>query len=592
MVENHQPAQIPPVRYIVRFPERSSHYLSIEANFVTHAIGELEVFLPVWTPGSYLVREYARNIEAISATGSAGEPLPCCKSRKNRWRILTNGASEVRVSYKVYCREMSVRTNWVEDSFALLNGAPTFVAVAAYLGQPHEVHLELPPDWTKAVTGLAEISPGGHRYLAPDYDTLADSPILCGNPAIYQFEVDGLPHVLANEGEHGVWDGPRSVADTEKLVRQHRQFWGSLPYRKYVILNILNEASGGLEHANSVCLMASRWATRTRRNYLRWLNLVSHEFFHVWNAKRLRPVELGPFDYENENYTRSLWIAEGITEYYAPLTTRRAGLCTPAEYLESLSDAIRVLQTTPGRLEQSLEQSSFDAWIKLYRPDENSINSTISYYTKGTVAAWLLDARIRRGAGNAKSLDDVMQAAFERYSGERGFSPEEFKSIASEIAGAPLDAFFRRTVESTEEFDYSEALDWFGLRFKQLEKSGCAPAIGLPAIGMPIIGITTRTDNGRLLVTRIPRDTPAAGSGLMVDDEILAIDNFRVRPDQLSQRLECYKPGDQISILVSRREVLTRVEVTLGVEPAVWQLEILPDQNRTQEENFRGWLGL
>jgi predicted metalloprotease with PDZ domain len=356
-----------------------------------------------------------------------------------------------------------------------------------------------------------------------------------------------------------------------------------LPYERYTFLNLLTEASGGLEHRNSACLMESRWATRTRKAYVGWLNLVSHEFFHVWNAKRLRPAELGPFDYESENYTRSLWVAEGLTSYYGPLAVRRAGLSTTEEYLSGLSEDIRKLQSTPGRLVQSAEQSSFDAWIKLYRPDENSVNTTMSYYVKGAIVGWLLDARIREATNGAKSLDDVMRTAFARYSGDKGFTTEEFKGIASEIAGAALDGFFGKTVESTAELDYAHALEWFGLRFKEPDASHATHAV---------LGCATHADHGRLVVTKVPRDTPAAQSGISVDDEILAIDDFRVRPDHISKRLECYKPGDRVSLLLVRRDVLKRVEVTLGEEPRPWTLEVLPAATEKQRRNLAAWLGL
>lgn len=543
--------------------------------------------MPVWTPGSYLVREYARNVEAISVADPAGKPLSFSKSAKNRWRVETDGAPEIRFAYRVYCREMSVRTNWVEDSFALLNSAPTFVTRLDCLDWPHELRLELPPEWKTAITGLPEAPDGeAHHYLAEDYDALVDSPILCGNPAVHTFEVDGIPHYLVNEGERGVWDALRATADVEKLVRRHRELWGSLPYRKYVLLNLLTEATGGLEHRNSACVMTSRWATRTRKGYLGWLNLVSHEFFHVWNVKRLRPVELGPFDYENENYTRSLWIAEGITEYYGPLTVRRAGLSSAEEYLASLSETIHSLQSTPGRLVQSAEQASWDAWIKLYRPDENSGNTSISYYTKGAVAAWLLDARIRQSTGNTKSLDDVMRLAFAGFSGDRGFTTEEFKALACDVAGIPLGGFFQHTVESTDELDYTQALDWFGLRFKPPE----TPKDGGVIRG--VIGCETRIDHGRLIVKRVPRGTPASEAGLSVDDEIIAIDDFRVRPDQISHRLESYRPGDKVSILLARRDVLMRLDLRLGDEPKRWALEILPDATDAQKRNLSAWLGL
>ena len=368
-------------------------------------------------------------------------------------------------------------------------------------------------------------------------------------------------------------------------MRQTRDIWQrALPYSKYVFLNLLTEIGGGLEHRNSVCMMTSRWATRTRRGYLSWLDLVvSHEYFHVWNVKRLRPVELGPFDYETENPTRSLWVAEGITDYYAPLILRRAGLSETKEYLgtetppapASLSTVIATLQSTPGRLLQSAEQSSFDAWIKLYRPDENSANTTISYYTKGAVAAWLLDARIRRSTDGAKSLDDLMRLALGKFSGETGFTTAEFKALAETVAGVPLAEFFRHTVESTDELDYTEALDWFGLGFKH-EKPAAAS-----------LGVDTKIDNGRLSIKSISSQSPASDSGLSVDDEIIAIDDFRVRPDQLTQRLENYKPGDRVTILVSRRDQLIRIPLEICEEPAKWQVEIRPDASERQKGNTR-----
>jgi predicted metalloprotease with PDZ domain len=577
------------VHYTVRFPDPHSHYANIEAA-IPVSEPSVEIFMPVWTPGSYLVREYARNVEDVAATGDAGKQLEVVKSRKNRWRIETGGAREIHVTYRVYCREMSVRTNWVEDSFALLNGAPTFMTLAGPQKLNYDVRLQMPAAWKTSASGLEET--GANHFIAPDYDTLVDSPIVAGNPSVYRFEVDGIPHFLVNVNEDGVWDGKRSAADTEKIVRQYLAMWGSLPYKKYVFLNLITEAGGGLEHKNSVCMMTNRWATSTRRGYVNWLSLAAHEYFHAWNVKRLRPVELGPFDYESENPTKSLWVSEGFTDYYGDLTVRRAGLSTVAEYLgatpeagpaSGLSGVINALQNTPGRLVSSAEQASFDAWIKLYRPDENTGNTSISYYTKGAVVGWLLDARIRKATNGAKSLDDLMRAAFAKYSGDKGFTPEQFKATAEEVAGAPLREFFRKSVESTEELDYTEALEWFGLRFRE-------PASAAPAKAWT--GAETKNDAGRLVVTRVPRGTPAFDSGLSVDDEILAIGDFRVRAEQLSQRLDNYRPGEEVSLLVARREKLNRIELILGQEPARrWQLEVRPDATVEQKRHFEAWVG-
>jgi predicted metalloprotease with PDZ domain len=574
-----------PIRYTLSFPAPQTHYVEVTASVPTGRRADVDLMMAVWTPGSYLVREYARNVEAVTASGPDGRALNVDKSKKNHWRIATGGAPAITLKYRVYCREMSVRTNWVETDFALLNGAPTFITLADLSPRPHEVILNPASGWKRSITALPAMGGGDHRYRAPDYDTLVDSPIVIGNPAVYDFEVDGKKHSLVNVGEGGVFDGARAAKDLETIVKEDRRLWGFLPYDRYVFFNMITESGGGLEHKNSTVLMTNRWSTRTRRAYLAWLDLASHEYFHAWNVKRLRPAELGPFDYENENITRSLWIAEGFTDYYADLQVLRAGLQTRDEYLEDLSSTIELLQTTPGRLVQSAEMASFDAWIKYYRPDENSNNTTISYYTKGTVIAFLLDAKIRKATNGTKSLDDVMRAAYQKFSGPKGYTPEEFRAVAEQVAATSLQAFWDTAVESTSELDYTETLDTVGLRFKPAPP----PAADRPA--KPWLGISTRIDNGRLIVTQVQRDSPADVAGLNVDDEILAIDDFRVRADRLDNRLEQYQRGDKVAFLVARREQLVRIPVTFGTEPAKgWRLELNPAATDTQRRQLDAWL--
>ena len=579
-------AQTPaePIRYTVGFPAPQTHYMEVTATVPTERRADVELMMAVWTPGSYLVREYERNVEGVSASAPDGRALAVLKSDKNRWRVTTGGSSTVTVKYRVYGHEMSVRTNWIEAGFALVNGAPTFLTLADRTTRAHEVVITPAAGWAKSLTALPEMPGGPHRYRAPDFDTLTDSPIVVGNPAVYEFTVDDKKHYLVNEGEGGVFDGARAAKDLEAIVREYRRMWGFLPYDRYLFLNLLTESGGGLEHKNSSVLMGTRWATRTRRAYNAWLDLASHEFFHVWNIKRLRPVELGPFDYENENHTRSLWIAEGVTDYYADLTLHRAGLITRDEYLDSLSDKIEELQTTPGRLVQSAEMASFDAWIKYYRPDENSINTSISYYTKGSVVALLLDARVRKATNGARSLDDVMKAAYEKYSGMRGYTADEFRAVVEQVAGVSMKAFWDQAVTGTDELDYKEALETLGLRFRSV-------AVPAERPGKPWLGINTRNDAGRLVVSQVRRDTPALAAGLNVDDEILAIDDYRVRADRLDNRLEQYKPGDKVTLLVARREQLLRLPLTLGTEPPrSWRLEVNPSANDAQQSGRGRWL--
>jgi len=572
------------IRYTLRFPAPQTNYVEVEAVVPTDGRASIDMMMAVWTPGSYLIREYERNVEAVKAMAGTAV-LRGDKTAKNRWRITTGGSRDVTVTYRVYSHEMTVRSNWVDADFAMLNGAPTYLTLVESGARPHDVRLELPAAWKTSVTGMPDAPDGApNHYRAPDYDTLVDSPIAAGNPAIHRFTVSGKAHLLVDVGEGGVFDGERAARDLARIVAADERFWGSLPYDKYVFFNLLVNAGGGLEHKNSVMMMASRWATGTREKYLGWLGLASHEFFHAWNVKRLRPLELGPFDYERENYPRSLWISEGLTDYYGDLQLARAGLCTPDEYLHHLSGAIRGLQTTPARLTQTAEMASFDAWIKQYRPDDNTVNSTISYYTKGEVLGFVLDARIRAATGEAKSLDDVMRLAFARYSGARGFTPEDFRKTASEIAGAELGPWFVRALESTEELDYGPALDWFGLEFR--------PPPPAPPNPPGWLGVKLRIEAGRLLVENVPRGTPAYDAGVNPGDEILAIDDFRVLPEELGARLAAYRTGRKIVLLVSRREELKRLDVTLGVEPPDrWTLQNRPDPTPQQRTHLSNWTG-
>lgn len=564
-----------PIRYTLRFPAPQNNYVEVEATVPTEGRATIDMLMAVWTPGSYLVREYERNVEGVKAA-AGGRTLSVEKTLKNRWRITTGGAPAVTLSYRVYSHELTVRSNWVDADFAMLNGAPTFITLAETGGRPHEVRLELPAAWKTSVTGMPD-APGGapHHYRASDYDMLVDSPIVAGNPQIHRFTVDGKPHLLVDVGEGGVFDGVRAARDLERIVQADRGFWGALPYDKYVFFNVLVNASGGLEHRNSVMMMASRWLTGTRERYLPWLSLASHEYFHLWNVKRLRPIELGPFDYEHENYPRSLWISEGLTDYYADLQLVRAGLYAPEDYLRELSAIIRTLQTTPGRLTQTAETASFDAWIKQYRPDDNTVNSTISYYTKGAALGFVLDARIRAATGDTKSLDDVMRLALARYSGAKGFTPDDFRTTASEVAGTDLSGWFRRALETTEEIDYGPALDWYGLDMPA-RPSGEASAW---------LGANTKTDAGRLIVENVPRGTPAYAAGVNPGDEILAIDDFRVLPATIETQLSAYRPGRKVVLLVARRDELKRLDVTLGEESRDrWNLQpragATPEQRR------------
>ena len=573
-----------PIRYTLSFPAPHTHYLEVEASYPTEGRAHIDLMMAVWTPGSYLIREYERHVEALTAADGARTPLAIEKTRKNRWRITTNGAAAVWVRYRVYAHEMSVRTNWVDDEFAMVNGAPTFITLLESPSRRvHEVRVVLPQSWTKSFSAMP---PGlaGNTYVARDYDTLVDSPIVAGSPSVYEFSAGGKPHYLVNFRERGVWNGPQAARDLAKVADTIARFWGDVPFDRFYFFNVIGSAENGLEHKSSTLLNVPLDATKTREGYLEWLSLASHEYFHSWNVKRLRPVELGPFDYENEVYTRALWFVEGVTDYYADLFLARSGVATPDEYLRALSEQVRSLQTTPGRLEQPVEQASYDAWIKYYRSDENTPNSAISYYVKGAVIGFVLDAHIRRATAGARSLDDVMRLMYTRFSADKGFSRDELRASVAEVVGPAhardVRAWLARALETTAELDYTDALAWFGLRI--------APRASAPRA---YLGVATRTEDGKTIVSGIRRGSPAAAARLSLLDEIAAINGEPLEEGELADRLARVSPGSKIVLTTKRRNETRTIEMVLPADPGhAWELSPAPGATRDQSQHLDAWL--
>ncbi|EDY82617.1 peptidase, M61 (glycyl aminopeptidase) family protein [Verrucomicrobiia bacterium DG1235] len=584
------------ISYTLQFPDASRHYMDVEMRVPTDGADIIDLFMPVWTPGSYLVREYSRNVISLEAEDLTGGDLDVSKTIKNRWRVDAGGSEWIVVRYRLFCREINVRGNWVESDFAVINGAPTFLSVVDDYQRPYRVTVDLPAEWERTCSPLA---PAGdeNSYWAPDFDTLVDSPLIAGAPQVDRFEVDGVDHFLVTLGGGGVWDNARVARNVQHLVKTQRDFWGGLPYSEpYYVFNLLTGSRGGLEHRQSLMMTADRWYSMNRGGVRSWLSLVSHEFFHVWNGKRLRPVELGPFEYEHENYCSSLWVVEGITSYYQHVLLARAGYNTNDQYLGALSGSIAGTERTPGRFVQSLSASSFDAWIKAYRREENSVNALFSYYSGGAVAGFLIDAEIQRASGGEASLDDVLLEAYEHFSGEQGYSESEFISLASEVAGEDLGPWFDRLVRQPGAFDYQPALDWFGLEFEHSKSSASSGFFPVPEepVDNPKgwLGASTSGSGGIVKVTSVPSDTPAAAAGLCVDDEIIALDQSRVDEKQLKRIVGLLGAGKEVELLVSRQGLLRTLKVTLGEEPQeTWRLRFRNEMSEEQKVRVEKWLG-
>jgi len=573
------------IYHTLGFADRLHHYVSVESRFPAQPGKPLILYMPVWTPGSYLVREYARHVGAVTAQDSHQRPLQIHKISKNRWRVEAGERQQVTVRYRVYAHEMSVRTSWVDTDFALLNAATIYLVPVGGEALAQRIQLQLPAGWTKVATAMQ--AHGQNEYRARDFDQLIDSPMVMGDLTRYEFTVDGKPHALVNVLQPADWDGKASAEDVATIVQVQSRFWGGLPYARYQFLNLIVGARGGLEHKASTTLMTRPLMMRKREDYIAWLGTVSHEFFHTWNVKRLRPEALGPFDYEHENYTSSLWIAEGFTSYYGPLLLRRAGLITSKEYFKNLARDLRRLDETPGQAVRSAAQSSLDAWIKLYRPDENTINSAVSYYTKGAIIAFVLDSRIRAAAHGHKSLDDVMREAYRRYSGTRGYTPEQFNAVVVDLADESTANWLQRVSRRRQALDYRSALDFYGLTLNKREtvkKGEPEPE----AVGW--LGETLVPDSERLLIRQLRKGTPAYVAGLDAGDEILGLNDYRVTRAGWNKRLEHYSPGAKVTLLVDRRGRLLEIPARLGRRPAkIWKLKVAEDAGMEQTQHLKNW---
>jgi len=454
-----------PIVYVIRVPAPETHIAEVEARIPATGSATLELMLPNWSPGYYALGNYASEVQKLSAHTPEGVALAVEHPQPNRWVVTTLGAKTVVLEYGLHCQSHFVTGSWIGMDSAVINGPSTFIVPLEHAGRAFELDLERPAVWKQSICAL-DPAPDGNpdHFSASDYDVLLDAPLVAGTLSLHEFEVGGSKHILADFGELGVWDGGAAAEALARIADEHRRFLGKLPFKRYVFLNAFRRGAGGLEHANSTLLSSAPTPKEPLPTH-RWLEYVSHEYFHAINVKRLRPIELGPFDYEKLPQTPSLWISEGLTTWFGDLAVVRSGVGTREQFLASLSGDIRKLQTTPGRLVQTLAEASLTAGTSSNSGVGGDPQRTISYYEKGTVVGFLLDARIRRQSGGKKGLDDLMRLAYARYSGEHGFTPAQFLACASLTAGADLSDFFHRALETTEELDYTEALDWFGLRF-------------------------------------------------------------------------------------------------------------------------------
>lgn len=515
----------------------------------------LDFKLPAWTPGYYWLANFAKNVVNFNVTDERGTLLAWNKTTKNTWHVQPGKATVIAVEYDVYAFTQSVADPFLDDDHGYISPAGVFMYIDGALRNPATVTLKPAPQWTTISTGLDPLPARKDTFFARDFDVLYDSPILLGNQEVLSFSVQGILHRVVLE-EPEKFNHTEFTADLKRMVEAAVAIIGDIPYSHYTFL-IMGEGQGGLEHQNSTAVFSGggRYDTSDREGYKRWLAFLAHEYFHLYNIKAIRPIALGPFNYDEENYTNMLWVSEGFTVYYEYLILNRAGLLSREDCLGLLRGNIMSYENIPGHLVQSATQSSFDTWIQFFNRSDNAANTTISYYDKGAALGMLLDLKIRNDTRNKRSLDDVMRSLYHTFYKEkkRGFTDDEFRKVCEEVAGSSLEEIFRYA-STVQEIDYRKYFSYAGLAIEVDWKE-------LPSA---YFGAAVMENDDGLVITGVSSDSPARQSGLNGQDIILSVNGTRASRAILNDVIGTAKPGDTISLNVMHRGKTRRTDVVLG----------------------------
>jgi predicted metalloprotease with PDZ domain len=591
-----------PTRYRIAPLDAHAHLYEVAVTVDAPDRAGQRFSLPTWIPGSYLIREFARHFVAVRAD-AGGTPVALAKTAKNEWQAAPC-AGPLTLTAHVYAFDLSVRAAYLDATRGYFNGPCVFLCPAGRERAPCVVDIAQPQGaafagWRVATTLPRAGAPpyGFGLYAAADYDELIDHPVTTGRFELAHFEAGGVPHDIAISGRHAA-DLPRLAADLARVCQWQIDLFGGAPFPRYLFEVVaVGDGYGGLEHRSSTSLVCRRdelphaGAEGITDEYLNFLGLASHEYFHAWNVKRIKPAAFTPYDLARENYTRQLWAFEGITSYYDDLALARSGLIPPARYLELLGRTVTTVLRTPGRHAQSVAESSFDAWIKYYRQDENSGNAIVSYYAKGALVGCALDLTLRRD-GRA-SLDDLMRALWERYGRRDVGVPEDgIAVLASELAGRDLTDFFARYVDGTEDPPLPELLASFGVAFHVRAAADAKDRGGKPGSGTPprcTLGLRAGADRKLAFVRR---DGPAARAGLSAGDTLVAVGGLKATPERIAAVLAQRAPGDVVEVHAFRRDEFMTFAVTPAPAPddTCW-LTLAADAAPEALARRRGWLG-
>ena len=571
------------IAYSVHMSKPQNHYFEVEMSISQINQKSLIVKLPVWAPGSYLVREFSKNINLVRAFNEQGKELEITKYAKNAWQIKTTGIKSLKVRYEVYSFELSVRTSFLDLTHGYISGPGIFMYVDNFKDTKGILKI-FPFEKFKKINTALPIAPlelQGDAYQAfefENYDQLVDCPIEIGNQVVFEFNAAGVKHTVAMYGEAN-YNIPLLKVDMAKIIESETAVFGFNPNKNYLfIIHNVPGGDGGLEHVNSTTLSVNRW-TYAGADYLGFLNLVAHEYFHLWNVKRIRPIELGPFNYDQEVYTSLLWVMEGFTSYYDELMMLRTGYYSQAEYLTKLQSLINYAEGSVGSRVQPVAHASFDAWIKSYRPNENSANTTMSYYSRGAVIAAAIDAMIINKYNGTKCLDHFMQHLYKTYYEKlnRGFTVAEFKNELAIFTGQDMNDFFKKYIDGTEIIPFADYFSKVGVTVKQ------------NALTRASFGASVQNSGGKVIIKSIRSNSAAEDAGLSLDDEVIGCNGYRVDQAMLEGIMNGLEVNEEVELLLSRDEILfsVKVKITNYTRP---QFILTPTNSVEEAAKFNYWL--
>lgn len=564
------------VNYQISITEPAHHLAQVRAEFQVNEAKPLTLMLPAWRSGKYQILDLAKAVTGFSAVDAQGKAIRWQKTEKSSWTLEPTTAGKVIVQYTVYANELGERTRHIDETHAYINSSAFLMFSNEQKSEAVSVQLNVPQGW-RSFSGMAK-GDNEHQFVAANYDVLADSPIETGINQHLTFSADGRDYDLVIWGE-GNYNAAQMQKDLEKLVQQTDAIWQGYPYQRYVfIVHATDGARGATEHLNSTVIQRDRFTFGKREDYLAFLSTASHELVHTWNVKAYRPAELVPYDYLNPNYSKLLWISEGSTSYFQNQLLLRAGLMTKEEFYADLAKRLDKFAHTPGRLVQSVSESSFDSWISL--GGDHGTNFGVNIYSEGYIASWLMDELILKQSGRKASYRELHNQLYQRFGKTTAFTAKDVIDIASELTGEDQNPWWQQQVEKPLNFDIEQLLASFGLQWQQDKKREI------------FSGVTAENKAGFALVKKVERDSPAWKAGFTSEDLIVAVNGLQLKAD-LAERLKDFKAGDKVQISYFRQGRLQHQPLVLADEAkGTGKLVPVAKPSRQQKAMHQAWLGV